>query len=261
MRADALPLVLIRRFLGVVFIAYGSVKLLGGQFVYDEWTMTRSTVGGPFLVWAFYGYSPIYARFIGLCELIPGILLLIPRTAFLGAAALFPVALNITVMDFTYRFPGVKYLATFYTLLLGVLLAAEREKLLLFLAPIARVRAAWQLVPTIAVPASPPPRRAVRIGVAVVSTLFILWVANMIVEGSTEGPEPQAIAAASAPGKPAHVLVRSRLTGQTGIGRTATVDLRAAGDSIPSTRVFLTRLVGFVPWRVDSVVQLAEAAR
>jgi uncharacterized membrane protein YphA (DoxX/SURF4 family) len=252
MRSDHLVLVLMRRFLGVVFIAYGLVKLFGGQFVYDEWTITRSTASGPFLVWAFYGYSPWYAKFIAMCELVPGVMLLIPRTAFVGAVALFPVALNITVMDFAYGFPGVKYLVAIYTAMLGVLILAEREKVFMLFRSHEQVRAA--LAATGAVTMQAPPKRsaAVRWGVNVVSTCFIVWVANMVVETSTDGPEGVARAAASEGGE-SLVLKRSRMWGQSGFGRRGMVQLRTATDSATVATVYLTRWSGFVPWRVDSV--------
>lgn len=252
MRSDALPLVLIRRFLGVVFIAYGLVKLFGGQFVYSDWTITRSTASGPFLVWAFYGFSPAYAKFIALCELIPGILLLFPRTAFVGAAALFPVALNITVMDFAYGFPGVKYLVAIYTALLALLIWVEREKVWMMFASRERVQAAFAAVGSVTVAPAPERSKLLLGAIRVVSTLFILWVANMIVEVSTDGPEPRAVAYATSRGD-SLVLKRSRLTGQSGIGRTATVQLRTSSDTNVAATVFLTRPIGFVPWRVDSV--------
>ncbi|MEO7964929.1 MAG: hypothetical protein ABIT38_13585, partial [Gemmatimonadaceae bacterium] len=113
---------IVRGFLALVFITYGVVKIFGGQYYYGDWTISKATADGPGLVWAFYGFSPVYGRFIGFCELIPGILLLIPRTAMVGAMALFPVALNITMMDFTYRFPSVRYMALLYTVLLAFLL-------------------------------------------------------------------------------------------------------------------------------------------
>ncbi|MGH7468637.1 MAG: MauE/DoxX family redox-associated membrane protein, partial [Longimicrobiales bacterium] len=120
----------IRFFLAVVFIVYGLTKLLGGQFNYGDWTLDKKTVDGTSLVWAFYGYSPVYARFLGLTELIPAILLLIPRTATVGALMLFMVTLNVTVLDFAFGFPSVKYFALLYTLLLGMLLWSDRAKLL-----------------------------------------------------------------------------------------------------------------------------------
>lgn len=252
MRPDALPLVVIRRFLGVVFIAYGLVKLFGGQFVYDDWTITRSTASGPFLVWAFYGFSPAYAKFIAMCELIPGILLLFPRTAFVGAAALFPVALNITVMDFAYGFPGVKYLVAIYTALLALLIWVESEKVWMMFVPHARARAALAATATVQIPAAPTRSAAVRWIVGTLSTLFLLWVANMVVEGSTDGPEPRALAAVNGD-TGSLILKRSRLTGQAGIGRTAIVWLRTPADTSVAARVYLTRPTGFVPWRVDSM--------
>src|SRR5687768_4484860 len=92
-------LTFIRVFLGLVFITYGTVKVLGGQYYYGPWVIDKATVDGPSLVWAFYGYSQIYGRATGFFELIPGIMLLVPRTATIGAAALFAVSLNITIMD------------------------------------------------------------------------------------------------------------------------------------------------------------------
>ena len=235
MQRDALPLVMIRRFLGVVFISYGTVKLLGGQFVYDEWTITRSTANGPFLVWAFYGFSPAYARFIALCELVPGVMLLFPRTAFAGALALFPVALNITAMDFGFGFPGVKYLVTIYTLLLGILIWAERDRV-------------WALLRSADGPTRPVGRLLNGL-----SLVFLLFVANLVAESTTPGPEGRAIRAATPPGGEAMVVLRSRMVGQSGIGRTGTVDLAPEGTSAPTVRAHVSRRFGFVPWRVDSL--------
>jgi uncharacterized membrane protein YphA (DoxX/SURF4 family) len=117
-------LAVIRVFLGITFATYGLVKVLGGQHNYDDWVIDKKTVDGTSLVWAFYGYSPFYGRFTGLFELVPAILLLIPRTATIGAAALFAVALNVTAMDFGFDYPAVKYFALVYTILLGVLLGS-----------------------------------------------------------------------------------------------------------------------------------------
>lgn len=65
----------------------------------------KKTTDGTSLVWAFFGYSQFYGRLTGLFELIPAVLLMIPRTATIGAAALFAVSLNITAMDFAYGYP------------------------------------------------------------------------------------------------------------------------------------------------------------
>jgi uncharacterized membrane protein YphA (DoxX/SURF4 family) len=121
----------IRIFLSIVFLVYGGVKLLGGQFYYGDWTLSKATADGPGLVWAFYGYSPFYGRIVGLFELVPALLLLHRRTATVGAAALFAVSLNITLMDFAYDYPAVKYFSLGYTALLALLLFYDRKRLML----------------------------------------------------------------------------------------------------------------------------------
>jgi uncharacterized membrane protein YphA (DoxX/SURF4 family) len=258
MRADHPALKAIRVFLAMVFISYGTVKLFGGQFVYDEWTLSRRTVDGPSLVWAFYGYSPVYARFVALCELVPAILLLVPRTAFLGAAALFPVVLNITVMDFTYGFPEVKYMALLYTVLTAVLLWAEREKLLIFVQPIHRVRAAMAGAALTGAPAQAVPRTKplVRRMLWLVGLTLGAFLANLVAESTTAGPEERALQAARAQTGAADLVVkRSRYQGPYGIGRTAQLDLVPISDSSRRIRVYASRAFGFVPWHVDSIAR------
>jgi uncharacterized membrane protein YphA (DoxX/SURF4 family) len=250
-------LTVIRFFLATVFIAYGVVKLLGGQFFYGDWTMEKHTVGGPFLVWAFYGYSPAYARFIAFAELIPGILLLIPRTATLGAAALFAVSLNVTVMDFAFGFPTVKYAALVYTLLLAVLLWADRRKLLLLVTADDRLRAIIPGYPAPA-PARVRRRRGVRVVGTAAATLFVLFVANLVATGVDAGPEAAArevVARSAPPG--AHIeLVRSRYSGGFGVNRTATIDFVVTdAGSTDSVRVTGRKAMGFTPWRIDDVTR------
>ncbi|OEU86832.1 hypothetical protein DB35_24800 [Streptomyces abyssalis] len=114
----------------VVFAGYGTVKLLGGQYDYGDWEISNHTADGTSVVWAFYGYSEFYGRFTGLYELLPALLLLSRRTATLGALGLFAVSLNITVMDFAYGYPMVKYFSLVYTLLCLFLIAQDRDRLL-----------------------------------------------------------------------------------------------------------------------------------
>lgn len=120
----------VRLLLAAIFVCYGVLKLLGGQYYYGDWVMDKDTVDGTSLVWAFYGYSPFYGRITGLFELLPALLLLSRRTATLGALALFAVSLNITLMDFAFDYPMVKYFALTYTLLCAFLLYCDRRRLL-----------------------------------------------------------------------------------------------------------------------------------
>jgi hypothetical protein len=119
-----------RLLLFVVFAGYGTIKLLGGQYDYGDWVISNRTADGTSVVWAFYGYSPVYGRFTGLYEVVPALLLLSRRTATLGALGLFGVSLNITVMDFAYGYPAVKWFSLAYTLLCASLVFYDRERLL-----------------------------------------------------------------------------------------------------------------------------------
>jgi hypothetical protein len=133
MKATAVALTLVRLFLAITFLCYGLLKVLGGQFLYGGFLLDSRSVDGSTMVWAFYGYSPVYGRLIGVAEMAAGALLLVPRTRTLGAILLLPIAANITVLDFCFAFPAVKYFALTLTLLNLVLLAAERDKLKLLL--------------------------------------------------------------------------------------------------------------------------------
>lgn len=128
-KAESKAILSIRLLMSAVFLAYGSVKLLGGQYYYGDWTISKSTTDGTSLVWAFYGYSPFYGRVTGLFEFIPAVLLLFRRTTFFGALALFAVGLNITLLDYAFDYPTVKYLATAYTVLCAALVLHDKPKL------------------------------------------------------------------------------------------------------------------------------------
>ena len=118
-----------------VMIAYGLKKLgvLGQpQFVYDWQEVTfRRADPYPFtMIWHFYGYSRAYGSFIALCEIVPAILLLVPRTTTVGAAGIFVVMLNVTVMDWAFGVPRpATLLATGLLLGCGFLLWTDRQRL------------------------------------------------------------------------------------------------------------------------------------
>ena len=97
----------VRILLAAVFLAYGAIKLVGGQFVYDwhQQTFVRGGEHGFTIVWYFFGYSRAYGTFVALLEIVPALLLLSQRTARLGALVLFAVAGNITVMDVCFGVP------------------------------------------------------------------------------------------------------------------------------------------------------------
>ncbi len=53
-------------------------------------------------------YTEFYYTFIGFAQLLIGILLLVPRTAALGALMCFPVILNICILTYAVRFEGTR---------------------------------------------------------------------------------------------------------------------------------------------------------
>ena len=253
----AVTLTVIRIFLAVTFGTYGLVKVLGGQYNYGDWVIDKKTVDGTSLVWAFYGYSPMYGRFTGLFELVPAILLLIPRTATIGAAALFAVALNVTAMDFGFHYPAVKYFALGYTVLLAVLLWADREKLSLLLLNREQAHAIAASPPALPAEASRPVvspvmRRVLLTGMG----LFLLGAANLTVLSISKGPEPAARRAIESRVQPnEHLeLLRSRQTGLIGVDWTATVDYAVVGtQSTDTLTVHARRITALFPWRVTQV--------
>jgi len=253
----AATLQVIRVFLAITFATYGLVKVLGGQYNYGDWVIDKKTVDGTSLVWAFYGYSPMYGRFTGLFELVPAILLLIPRTATIGAAALFAVALNVTAMDFGFHYPAVKYFALGYTVLLGVLLWADREKLSLLLLNREQARAVAALTPTLPVEASGPMFSPVMRRVLLTAAgLFVIGAANVAALSISKGPEPVARRAIASRVRPnEHVeLLRSRQTGLIGVDWTATVDYAVIGaQSTDTVTVHARKITALFPWRVTQV--------
>lgn len=109
--------VISRILLAVGFIPTALVKVLGRRF------MTTVVPGDPIsdLFEALYR-SGGYWRFIGLAQVTAGVLLLVPRTATLGAVLFFPIILNIFVITVALDFggtpvvTGLMLLASFFLL-------------------------------------------------------------------------------------------------------------------------------------------------
>lgn len=105
-----------RILLAVGFIPTGMVKLLGRRFT----TMDPASGVGAFFEVLYQ--SGGYWRFIGAAQVLAGILMLIPRTATLGAVLFAPVIASIFVITLSYDFNGTPFvtgmmlLATIYLL-------------------------------------------------------------------------------------------------------------------------------------------------
>lgn len=243
MRARAITRLLLAGFLGIVYVFYGLVKLAGGQFHYGEWVIDSRTTDGPSLVWAFYGWSPLYGRFIGLTELAVGLLLLWPRTRTLGALALLPIVVNITVLDFCFGFPSVKYFALAHLAMTAALLATDLERL----KPLwARAQGGEAL----------RVQRPVKVGASIAALVLVLFFSNLVLNAVTPGPEGPARALCAREGfdEQRLVLRRSRMSGASGIDREGEVDFVLEGSEPPRMlRVRVRRASGFVPWRAIDV--------
>ena len=100
---------------------YAVGKMAGGQFFAKGKLPTElaakplQEVVGFELAWTFFGYSYEYVLFIGISQLIGGLLLLWDKTKLLGVAILIPILLNIIVVDIFFKISvGALFSAIFY---------------------------------------------------------------------------------------------------------------------------------------------------
>lgn len=94
---------ILRYFLGFVMMIYGLTKIMKTQFVilpFSSWVMPLEELHGYEIAWAFLGYSSWFTILLGFLEFIPAVLLLFRKTHYLGALLLFPVLLNVVLINF-----------------------------------------------------------------------------------------------------------------------------------------------------------------
>lgn len=156
---------IVRFGLGYIFISYGMSKLLDVQFApatYYQLDRPLGELPGIQLTWLFFGYSNVYANFIGLSQIACSLLLFFRRTYLLGACMLLPIIGNIVFINFTHHIP-VKLLSSIYLLLTISLIVPELPRFKAFF---------WDHtpVPGRTFPAASPRRRGLT---AVAKTLYI----------------------------------------------------------------------------------------
>lgn len=98
--------VVTRILLATGFIPTGLVKVLGRRFT------TVPPTEGP--IWSFFEamyQTGAYWQFLGWAQVIAGVMLLIPRTAALGAICFLPIMLNIFVITIALDFGGTAVVA------------------------------------------------------------------------------------------------------------------------------------------------------
>jgi len=104
----------VRYYLAISWLAYGSIKIARLQFPPLSPDVLLQTYGNSTpkdLAWTFMGYSAGYNYFLGVTEIIVGMLLIFRRTSVLGNIIAFGILAN--VMAFNYSFDvNVKLVAT-----------------------------------------------------------------------------------------------------------------------------------------------------
>jgi uncharacterized membrane protein YphA (DoxX/SURF4 family) len=115
--------VVTRILLALGFVPSGLTKVLGNRF-------TILGIDNPvgFFFEAMYR-TGFYWRFLGLCQLAAALLLLIPRTATVGALVYFPLILNIFVITVALDFRGTPFITGLMLLANIYLLCWDYDKL------------------------------------------------------------------------------------------------------------------------------------
>lgn len=115
--------VLTRVLLALGFLPSGLTKVIGNRF-------TILGVDNPvgFFFEAMYR-TGFYWRFLGLCQLAAAALLIIPRTATIGALVYFPLILNIFVITVSLHFTGTPFITGLMLLANLYLLCWDYDKL------------------------------------------------------------------------------------------------------------------------------------
>jgi hypothetical protein len=84
-----------------LLFGYGSSKIAHLQFHLNQTLASHpvASLTGYQLTWYYYGYSRIYACILGFTQVFGAILLFFRKTTLLGAITMFPVIVNILLID------------------------------------------------------------------------------------------------------------------------------------------------------------------
>ena len=95
----------LRWYLAYYMIDYGIGKIVGEQFgAYDPAMPDKPLreVGRFKLAWYLFGLSPTFSTVVGVFQILGGVLIIINRTALIGAFILLPILINIFLIDVIY---------------------------------------------------------------------------------------------------------------------------------------------------------------
>lgn len=121
---------ILRSILVMVFISYGTGKIIDRQFG-NEYAVLDTplyTVDGFQLAWRFFDYSYSYKFFIGLSQLVGALLLVYRRTTTLACLILLPVITNIVFVNFTHT-KVVTFTSSLYLVMTAYLLICDYDRL------------------------------------------------------------------------------------------------------------------------------------
>ncbi|MGX7667998.1 hypothetical protein [Flavobacterium pedocola] len=126
---------LLRYWIAFQMTSFAFSKFFEVQFgiAYIHKDTPLSMLSGNELTWSYYGYSYALSFIIGIMQLGGGILLLFRRTLLLGAAILFPIMINILLINFFYlNGPGAYITAVLTNLGLCYLLFLHKDEIIAF---------------------------------------------------------------------------------------------------------------------------------
>ena len=127
--------ILVARFLlGWTFLRYGYGKLTDGQFGISELELLTPVKDVSLfrLSWYLFDHEP-FKSFVGISQVICGSLLIVNRTAIIGAFIFIPIVSTILIMDLTFMSTGMAagfaWRLSFYIILDLLILWHYREKM------------------------------------------------------------------------------------------------------------------------------------
>lgn len=117
-------------YLATQMLIYGFIKVFNLQFGFLSLEQLFQSYGysAPLrLMWTFMGASPTYSLFLGVVELLAGMLLIFRRTRALGGLATFGIMLNVFVMNVSYDVPVKLFSFMYMSMGLLIILADYRR--------------------------------------------------------------------------------------------------------------------------------------
>ena len=121
----------LRYYVAIVMLVYGAFKVIQSQFPPLSFAQLSQPLGAlaPMgLLWAFMGYSTLYATFAGIGEFAGAFLLFFRKTTTLGSLILIAVLSNVALLNYTFDVP-VKQLSTNLLFASVVLASSDLKRL------------------------------------------------------------------------------------------------------------------------------------